>query len=172
MKHNEYESLIGSYNDFPNEGILFRDVSPIFGNPKVFKKLINEMSDDVIIKNADAILAIDARGFIFGSAIGFNTSKPIVIARKPGKLPGEILTNEYELEYGKSTLSIQKNAIKDFDSFAIVDDLLATGGTVECIKNLLFSMNKKIVGLSVVIELSELNGRAKLPFKVNSQIVF
>ena len=98
--------------------------------------------------------------------------KPIVIARKPGKLPGEILTNEYELEYGKSTLSIQKNAIKDFDSFAIVDDLLATGGTVECIKNLLFSMNKKIVGLSVVIELSELNGRAKLPFKVNSQIVF
>ena len=130
------------------------------------------MSDDPIFQNAEAILAIDARGFIFGTAIALKTSKPLVIARKPGKLPGELISNEYKLEYGSNSLSIQKDAIQELDNFAIVDDLLATGGTVECVKRILFDMKKNIVGLSVVIELLDLKGRSKLPFKVSSQIVY
>ncbi len=97
------------------------------------------MSDSKIIKNCDAIISIDARGFIFGSAISLEAAKPMVVARKPGKLPGEIIQQNYELEYGESSLSLQKSVLRKYDSFAIVDDLLATGGTVNCVSNLLQS---------------------------------
>ena len=85
------------------------------------------MSSSNFLKNAEAIVSIDARGFIFGSAVALESSKPMIVARKPGKLPGHLLTREYDLEYGKNSLSIQNNALKKFNSFVIVDDLLATG---------------------------------------------
>ena len=133
---------------------------------------IKEMSELEICKAADAILAIDARGFLFGSSLAMKSSKPLVVARKPGKLPGEIITNKYSLEYGTNSLSIQKDSIKDYESFLIVDDLLATGGTVECVSKLLYSQDKKITGLSIVIELCELNGRGKFDFPVISRIIY
>ena len=166
------ENLIEAHKDFPKEDILFRDVLPILRNPEIFYSLITEMSELNICKSADAILAIDARGFLFGSALALKSFKPLVVARKPGKLPGKILTNTYSLEYGTNSLSIQKDSIKDYESFLIVDDLLATGGTVESVSKLLYSQNKKITGLNIIVELSELKARDKFDFPVISRITY
>ncbi len=130
------------------------------------------MSSSQIIKNSEAIISIDARGFIFGSAISLKSSKPMIVARKPGKLPGEIIEQGYELEYGQSFLSIQKKALDKFDSYAIVDDLLATGGTVDCIAKILYKEKKKIEGLLAVVELSKLKGRKKFDFPVETVLAF
>ena len=162
--------LIESHKDFPKKGIEFKDVLGILQEPKIFKELIITMASSEIIKNADAIISIDARGFIFGSAISFEASKPMIVARKPGKLPGELLKEEYSLEYGENSLSIQKKALQKFNSFAIVDDLLATGGTVNCVSKLLKSNHKEIVGLVVLVELKKLEGRLRLDFPVESMI--
>ena len=162
------EELITTYKDFPRKGINFKDVLEIIQEPEVFYELILKMSSSQIIKNSEAIISIDARGFIFGSAIALESSKPMIVARKPGKLPGEIVTADYNLEYGKNSLSIQKSSLKKYNSFAIVDDLLATGGTVACVANLLRRNDKKISGLLTVVELLTLKGRNKLNFPVES----
>ena len=163
--------LIKTYKDFPKKGIDFKDVLEIVQEPEIFKELILKMSSSQIIKNAEAIISIDARGFIFGSAISFQASKPMIVARKPGKLPGELLKKNYSLEYGENSLSIQKKALQRYNSYAIVDDLLATGGTVNCVSNLLESNDKKVVGLLVVIELMKLEGSLKLDFPIESSII-
>ena len=125
-----------------------------------------------MFKQSDAIIAIDARGFLLGSSIALKAGKPLIVARKPGKLPGELLSKSYNLEYGSNALSIQKDSLSSFNTFAIVDDLLATGGTVKCISNILESAGKKISGLAVVIELSDLNGKASFQFPVSSQVKY
>ena len=130
------------------------------------------MADSEIITDADAIIAIDARGFIFGTGIAIKKSKPLILARKPGKLPGETATKSYDLEYGSNSLSISKESITDFKKFVIVDDLLATGGTASCVADILRDNKKEITGLSVVIELEELNGKDHFSFPVESQIKF
>ena len=168
---DQLKSLISSHRNFPKKGIVFRDVLEILQEPTIFEKLIKNMSSVDFLLESDAIISIDARGFIFGSAIAFHTSKPIIFARKPGKLPGELVSRSYELEYGKSSLSIQKESLEKFNSFVIVDDLLATGGTVNCVTELLKSKNKMVVGLLVVVELSELNGRSRFNFPVESTIL-
>ena len=166
------KELIDTYQDYPKQGIEFKDVLGIIQEPKIFKELILNMSSSQIIKNADAIISIDARGFIFGSAISLQTSKPMIVARKPGKLPGELLESNYSLEYGENSLSIQKKAISKFNSYAIVDDLLATGGTVNCVANMIESFNKEVVGILVVVELMKLKGKLKIKFPVESSITF
>ena len=164
------EDLISTYEDFPKEGISFKDILGITQDPEVFRKLISSMSSSQIVKNSDAIVSIDARGFIFGSAISLQSSKPMIVARKPGKLPGELVKMTYSLEYGENFLTIQKKALENFDSYAIIDDLLATGGTVECVANLLKNNGKEVVGLLTVVELSNLEGRKKFNFPVESVI--
>tara|TARA_A100001388_G_C28475871_1_gene359980 strand:+ start:28 stop:540 length:513 start_codon:yes stop_codon:yes gene_type:complete len=166
------KELISTYKDFPKKGINFKDVLEIMQEPEVFIELILKMSSSQILKRSEAIISIDARGFIFGSAIALESSKPMIVARKPGKLPGEIVTGKYNLEYGENSLSIQKSALKKYNSFAIVDDLLATGGTVECVANLLKRNDKKISGLLTVVELLTLEGRNKFNFPVESSISF
>ena len=166
------EKLISTYENFPKAGVSFRDVMEIAQHPSIFQKLISDMAKNKIIEEAEAIISIDARGFIFGSAISIKASKPMILARKPGKLPGELVTRKYNLEYGQNSLSIQKKAIKKYDSFAIIDDLLATGGTANCVSDLLNMNNKKVVGLLVVVELSKLDGRSRLNFPVESSIIF
>ena len=128
------------------------------------------MSSNQFLKNAEAIISIDARGFIFGSALALESSKPMIVARKPGKLPGNILTREYDLEYGKNSLSIQKNALKKYNSFVIIDDLLATGGTVNCVANLIKKERKEVIGFLTVVELKELKGRSSIDFPIQSII--
>ena len=162
------ESLMKTYNDFPKKGIAFKDVLEIIQDSEVFRELILKMSSHQIIKESEAIIAIDARGFIFGSAIAFHSLKPMIVARKPGKLPGELIEENYSLEYGVNSLSIQKEAIKKFSNFAIVDDLLATGGTVECVAKLINKSGKTVKGLLTVVELLNLSGRSKFDFPVKS----
>ena len=164
------EDLISTYENFPKEGISFKDILGITQDPEVFKKLILNMSSSQIVKNSEAIVSIDARGFIFGSAISLQSSKPMIVARKPGKLPGKLVKMNYSLEYGENVLTIQKKALEKFDSYAIVDDLLATGGTVGCVANLLKKNNKDVIGLLTVVELSKLEGRKKFDFPVESVI--
>ena len=166
------EDLILTYKDFPKKGINFKDVLGIIQEPAVFKELILKMSGSKIIKNCDAIISIDARGFIFGSAISFQTSKPMVVARKPGKLPGDIIKQNYNLEYGESSLSLQRSVLRKYDSFAVVDDLLATGGTVNCVSNLLRNNGKEVLGLITVVELTKLGARSKFDFPIESIICF
>ena len=166
------EELISTYKDFPKKGIDFKDVLEIIQEPEVFKELIFKMSSSQILKKSEAIISIDARGFIFGSAIALQSSKPMIVARKPGKLPGEIVTENYNLEYGENSLSIQKTSLNKYNSYTIVDDLLATGGTVDCVANLLNRNNKKILGLLTVVELVTLKGRSKFNFPVESSISF
>jgi adenine phosphoribosyltransferase len=170
MRIKRLNELIETYKDYPRKGIEFKDLLGIIQEPEIFKELILKMSSSKIIKNAEAIISIDARGFIFGSAISLQASKPMVVARKPGKLPGELLEEKYSLEYGKNTLCIQKKALEKYKSYAIVDDLLATGGTVNCVSKILKSKNKKIAGLLVVVELLKLEGRSKLNFPIESSL--
>ena len=165
------EDLILTYKDFPKKGIDFKDVLEILQYPDIFQDLILKMSSNQFLKDAEAIISIDARGFIFGSAVALESSKPMIVARKPGKLPGHTLTREYDLEYGKNSLSIQRDALKKFTSFVIVDDLLATGGTVNCVSRLLQDQRKEILGLLTVVELSKLKGRSKIDIPVESIIL-
>ena len=166
------DEKIITYPDFPKKGIIYRDVLPILSYPDLFLKLIDEMSGADFYRNCDAIIAVDARGFIFGSAIAVKLKKPLIVARKPNKLPGQVITKEYDLEYGKNSLSLSKESINKFNKFVIVDDLIATGGTIECIYELIQSQNKNITGLSVVIELVALKAREKFNFPVISSIQY
>ena len=165
------EELISTYKDFPKKGINFKDVLEIIQEPEVFNDLIFKMSSSQILKNSEAIISIDARGFIFGSAIALKSSKPMIVARKPGKLPGEVITEEYNLEYGENSLSIQKNSLEKYNSYTIIDDLLATGGTVNCVANLIERNEKKIMGLLTVVEIVSLKGRSKFNFPVESFVL-
>ncbi len=167
---DKLKNLITTYKDFPKKGIEFKDILGIIQEPKIFKELILKMSSSQIIKNAEAIISIDARGFIFGSAISLQASKPMIVARKPGKLPGELFKEDYSLEYGDNSLSVQKKALQKYKSFAIVDDLLATGGTVNCVSKLLESNEKEVAGIVVVVELTKLEGRLNLNFPIEASL--
>ena len=164
------ERLIKTYNDFPKKGIAFKDILGVMQDNEVFSELILKMSSNDLIKNSEAIISIEARGFIFGSAISLQASKPMIVARKPGKLPGELIQENYYLEYGESSLSIQKEALNKFSSYVIVDDLLATGGTINCVANLIKKSGKDVCGLLTVVELFKLNGRSRFNFPVESVI--
>ncbi|AAQ00489.1 MULTISPECIES: adenine phosphoribosyltransferase [Prochlorococcus] len=170
MIGSKLKEAIRSYSDFPKKGILFHDISPIFCKPDLYQELIEEMAKSEILNSSDAIISIDARGFLFGSCISLKLSKPLILARKAGKLPGPILSSTYNLEYGENSLSIQKESLNEFKNFAIIDDVLATGGTINCVKSLLTSHNKNISGACVVIELLALKAREKLDFPIYSTL--
>ena len=172
MLSKRLKSSIVDYPDFPKEGIIFKDISPILSDPKLFGDLIEKISSNKIFEKTDAIVAIDSRGFIFGSALAKTIRKPLILARKKNKLPGELIQRNYGLEYGEDSLTIQKSSIKNFQKFIIVDDLLATGGTAECVVSMLAETGKEILALSVVIELLSLEGRKRLNIPVFSEIQF
>ena len=162
-------NFIPTYKDFPKKGISFKDVLEIVQEPEIFRELIFEMSSNHIIKNSQAIVSIDARGFIFGSAIALQSSKPMIFARKPGKLPGDVITESYNLEYGENSLSIQKKALNKYDSYSIVDDLVATGGTAKSVANILHNEGKIVTGILTVVAIEEVE-REKFNFPVESII--
>lgn len=168
MLSKKIEENIKSYQDFPTEGVLFRDILSVLDKPDIFKEIIECMSQFSLVNNSDAIIAVDARGFIFGSAVAINIQKPIIFARKPGKLPGDLISHSYELEYGKNTLCLQKDVLQKHNNFCIVDDLLATGGTVSSIEKMVRKFGKNITGTAVVVELTFLNGQSNLENPVES----
>ncbi len=172
MLSKRLEDSIVDYPNFPKEGIIFKDISPILLDNKLFRDLVEKISTYQIFEHSDAIVAIESRGFIFGSALAQKIEKPLILARKRNKLPGELIQKSYGLEYGEDSLSIQKSSIKNYQKFVIVDDLLATGGTVECVVDMLKDEGKEILALSVVIELLSLEGKKRLNIPVFSEIQF
>ena len=167
----EILEYITNYADYPQKGIIFKDLLGIVREPNIFRLLIDKMASTQEIRNSDAIIAIEARGFIFGSAIAFQSGKPMIVARKPNKLPGKLIMKKYNLEYGTSKLAIQQNSIERYQKFNIVDDVLATGGTAKCVSDILLSEGKDISGYSMVVELRTLKGRSKLFGPVKSQLI-
>ena len=167
----EILDYVTSYTDYPNKGIIFKDLLGILREPNIFRSLINKMASSQVIKDSDAILAIEARGFIFGSAIAFHSGKPLIVARKPNKLPGKLIKKKYELEYGTNILAIQQKSIENFHKFSVVDDVLATGGTAKCVSDILLSEGKEITGYNMVLEIRSLEGRKILLKPVTSQIL-
>ena len=135
------KELIDTYKDYPKK-VLSLDVLRIIQRPRIFKELISKMSSSQIGKMLKRV-SIDARGFIFGSAISFQTSKPMIVARKPGKLPGDLVKKLQFRIWEKYTFNSEK-ALQKYSSYAIVDDLLATGGTVNCVSNIIEGCNKKL----------------------------
>lgn len=168
----EYKNYIEDFKDFPKEGILFKDISSLIVEPEGFKSIIKEMGEKVSFLDFASIVALDARGFVFGSALAFYLSKGLVMARKKGKLPGEVTTVTYILEYGEDTLEIQKNKV-DGRKVLIVDDLLATGGTLKAAIEAVEHSGGIVVGVLTAIELTELCGRKVLEdIKVMSVIKY
>ena len=164
------ENLIKTYYDFPKKGIAFKDVLGLIQNSDVFKELIQKMSSSPLIRKSEAIISIEARGFIFGSAISLQASKPMIVARKPGKLPDELIQENYNLEYGTKSLSIQKKALEKFSSYTIFYYLLATGGTAECVAKIIRKSGRNVSGLLTVVELLELRGKTRFDFPTESII--
>ena len=172
MLSDRLKNSIKNYPDFPKKGINFKDISPIISDPNLFSDLIEKISEYPFFKESDAIIAIDARGFIFGSAVAKTTKKPLILARKKNKLPGLVCEKNYGLEYGKDSLCIQKSSILPFHKFVIIDDLLATGGTAKCVIDMLKNNKKNVLALSVIIELSFLEGAESLGVPVYSEVQY
>ncbi|GAA6136410.1 adenine phosphoribosyltransferase [Arenicella sp. 4NH20-0111] len=156
-------AIIRTIPDFPKPGIQFKDIESITENPEAFRYVIDSFSDKVQELKVDKLLVLDARGFLFGAAIGYKEGLPIVMARKKGKLGGETVTESYSLEYGDATVELQKTAISKGDRVAIIDDLLATGGTASAASSLIEKLDAHVVLCAFVIELDALNGRLQLP---------
>ncbi len=157
-----FASYIRNIPDFPIKGIQFKDITTLLKEPDVFANAIDQMYSPFRDQEITKIIGIESRGFIFGSAIAYKLNLGYIPVRKPGKLPAETLSEEYQLEYGKDSLEIHVDAINDNDTVLIVDDLLATGGTAAATCQLVEKLGGKIAGVSFLIELAELNGREKL----------
>lgn len=156
------EEYVRSIPDFPKPGIVFRDITSVLQDPDGLKLAIDEMQallDDV---DVDVIIGTESRGFIFGMPIAYNLHKAFVPARKKGKLPCETISETYDLEYGTASIEIHKDAIKPGQKVAIVDDLIATGGTVEACIKLVERLGGEVVKCVFLIELEDLKGREKL----------
>ncbi|KYH36020.1 adenine phosphoribosyltransferase [Clostridium tepidiprofundi DSM 19306] len=147
---------------FPKEGISFKDVTPLLQDGEALNETIDKLAEYLNDKNIDVIVGPEARGFLFGAPVAYKMKKGFVPIRKPGKLPYDTISVEYDLEYGKDKIEIHKDAIKPGMRVAIVDDLLATGGTIAAASKLIEEMGGDIVALAFVIELTDLRGREKL----------
>ncbi|WP_343344801.1 adenine phosphoribosyltransferase [Terrisporobacter petrolearius] len=159
--------------DFPKEGISFKDITTLLQDGKALKFAIDEIIADLEDKDVDLIVGPEARGFLMGTPVAYGMGVGFIPVRKPGKLPWEIESYEYDLEYGSNKLEIHKDAIKPGQKVAIVDDLLATGGTMEAAAKLIENLGGEVVSMQFLIELEDLDGRAKLAkYNVNSLIKY
>ena len=162
LNSDQLKKLIREIPDFPKPGILFYDITTLLKDKVGFATLIDQLAEHYLDKKIDLVLGMEARGFIFGPALAYRLNAGFVPVRKPGKLPAAVTSVSYELEYGKNTLEIHKDAIQKGQRVIIVDDLLATGGTAEATTKLAASAGAEICGLGFVVELDFLNGRDKL----------
>lgn len=166
---SEYAKYIRDVPDFPKPGIIFKDITPVFESPS-FSRLVFETMMEQLDENGiefDKIICPEARGFLFGVPLGLMMKKPVVIARKPGKLPNPGQSITFQIEYGQDTLVISKDSIKKGERVLIVDDLLATGGSCKALNNLVEEAGAKVAGDLIFLELTPLKGREKLePYPV------
>ena len=159
MNFNDY---IRDIPDFPKEGILFKDITPLLKDKEVFKKAIDTMADNYNDIEIDYVVGIEARGFIIGTPLAYALNKGFIPIRKPGKLPYDKISASYDLEYGSNELEIHTDAISEGDNILLVDDLLATGGTTKASVDLIEKLGGNIVSIAFLLELVELNGREEI----------
>ena len=148
--------------DFPKEGISFKDITTLLKDGKALKYTIDQIVEDLKDKNIDIVVGPEARGFLVGTPVAYALEAGFVPVRKPGKLPRETVSASYDLEYGKNEVHIHADSIKPGENVVIIDDLLATGGTVEATIQLVEQLGGKVVGIAFLIELEALKGREKL----------
>lgn len=155
-------SRVRGVPDFPKPGILFRDITPLLAEPRAFHMVVDHLVEQFVGQAIDAVVAIDARGFIFGAPLASRLNTRFVPARKPGKLPAQTVRVEYGLEYGEAALELHEDALGSDANVVVVDDLLATGGTAAAAGELVATLGANVVAYAFVIELEALGGRAKL----------
>ena len=156
------EEYVRSIPDFPEPGIVFRDVTSVLQDADGLHMAIDKMQELLKDLDFDVVAGTESRGFIFGTPIAYNLGKPFVLVRKKGKLPCETVSEEYDLEYGSATIEIHKDAIKPGQKVVLIDDLIATGGTIEAAAHLVEKLGGTVVKMIFLMELCGLNGRAKL----------
>jgi adenine phosphoribosyltransferase len=159
----DLKSLIRDVPDYPSEGIVFRDLTPLMANPKAMQYVTGVLSDHLRSLDTGAIAAIDSRGFIFGAPVAAKLDIPFIPIRKAGKLPPPVIGVDYALEYGKARLEISTEAFVEGQKVAVVDDLLATGGSAGAGVQLVTSLGAEVVSTTFLVELEFLNGREALP---------
>ena len=159
--------------DFPEPGVMFRDITTVFQDAEGLQMAIDQMQDQVRDLDFDVIVGAESRGFIYGAALAYNLHKPLVLVRKKGKLPWKTESVDYDLEYGKATLEIHIDAVKPGQKCLIVDDLLATGGTIEACAKLVEKLGGEVAGVLVMVELKGLKGREKLAsYRVDTVLAY
>ncbi|AHM02576.1 Adenine phosphoribosyltransferase [Roseibacterium elongatum DSM 19469] len=156
------QDYIRTIPDFPHEGIMFRDVTTLFQDPRGFRLAVDQLLAPFVGQRIDMVAGLEARGFILGGAVAHQLSKGFVPIRKKGKLPAATIEQEYELEYGSATVEIHDDALKPGDKVLLVDDLLATGGTAEAGIKLIERLGAEVVGCAFVVDLPEIGGRKRL----------
>lgn len=172
-KMKKLEEYVRSIPDFPEEGIIFRDVTSVLQDAEGLHLAIDTMQDLVKDLDYDVVAGPESRGFIFGTPIAYNNRKPFVLIRKKGKLPCETVGIDYDLEYGKATIEMHKDSIKPGQKVLIVDDLIATGGTTEAMVKLIESLGGEVVGIVVLMELAGLKGRERMKgYRLESAICY
>ncbi len=157
-----FENLIAEIPDFPKKGILFYDITPMIANPQAYNDAVDALAKEVAKAKPDAIISPEARGFLFGIPVALKLGIPFIPVRKRGKLPRETLEVEYELEYGTDVLCIHKDDLKADTKIAIVDDILATGGTAKAMCQMIEKRNAKLACCAFFMELEFLNGKGAL----------
>ncbi len=156
------EDYITTIPDFPEEGVMFRDITTVFQDAEGFKLAIDEMTKLIEDTDCDVIIGAESRGFLFGAPMAYNLGKPFVLVRKKGKLPRETVSQKYDLEYGSAEVEMHTDSIKPGQKVVIVDDLIATGGTIEAACKLVEKLGGEVVKCVFLLELKGLNGRQKL----------
>ena len=172
-KRIDLDDYIRSIPDWPKKGILFRDITPLLADPKAFAAAIEALCEGFSDAGVEYVAAVEARGFIFGSAVAKRLDAGFVPIRKKGKLPYRTESVSYDLEYGTDTLEVHCDAVRDGAKVLMVDDLLATGGTMAAACELIEKIGGKVVGVTFLIELCDLSGRSKLSkYQINTLISY
>lgn len=159
----EAEQKIRNISNFPKEGIEFKDITPLLKDAKAFHSVIDILAEQLKEEKIDYVVAIESRGYLLGAPLAYKLGAGLVVVRKPGKLPAAVERVEYDLEYGTDALEIHKDAIEAGKRVLIIDDLLATGGTVKAAYELVNRLGGQVIGFSFLIELTSLEGRKNLP---------
>lgn len=156
------KNIIEEYPNFPKKGILFRDISPILRSPSALSHVVDEFTKRFHANDVDVFAGIESRGFPLACALSLRYNKGMIMIRKQGKLPGSTLKKSYDIEYGKATMEIQKDSVKEGQKVLICDDLLATGGTAKAAADLVEKIGGKVTGFAFMVELTDLQGMRKL----------
>ena len=169
----QLENYIRDIPDFPQPGIIFKDITPLLVVPEAFRETVRRMAESLRGRSIDAVVVVDARGFLFGAALAYELGLPIVPVRKPGKLPYDTVSVTYTLEYGEDAIEMHTDGVKAGQRVAVVDDVLATGGTLAAACQLVEKAGAIVDVLSLVVELSFLEGRKELRgYEISSVITY